>query len=539
MRTPQDIDENPDVSIDMLLAGDRPAVQEPAEDPAGATAARPKPRLIQRIPVLRVFAAPDLAETEALGEAGGEVEEWAPFAEQGARLRLNNRKARSGLYAPAVTGAPSTTRQAEILNTALIAAPTGVEGVAAGRDVLSQTAISKDPITDYNATPRRVTSTNVVALGDVGSSKSGYTKTVYVLRPLILRKRRAVVFDKKDRGGEGEYAEIVRALTDPADARLGRENRPIRFALNGSGVRLNILDPMISAVNDDGLNNQLVYLETIPDLLRTGQGTSVRERKALRLAYRAMMRDFEGRRTPTIADLHDRLGTVDATEPSLEGASSFELERLHEAGMEMRFVFDELLTTYGEMFDGDTSEQVSLNQKLTSFDISQLPDAGPAIPMVMGLANLWLLGRVKRDRGWRTNVLIEEAGHILGGPLAVQQRSNIKLSRGLGISNIYNIHKGETDVPAGTPGMAVIEEAQTVHIFRHTRPEAAQWCVRTFGLNPDTADAITRLPNGHHFLKSGTGEPEIEIEHVRSTYEVALTDTDEALREDDELMEAS
>jgi hypothetical protein len=485
-----------------------------------------------RVPLLRIFAAPAPAEVEAAKDAGAGMGEWAPFEEQGSILRVKKRKAAAGFYAPSIPGAPSTTRQAEILNTALIAAPTGVAGVAAGRDVLSQTAISKDPITDYNATPRLVTSTNVLVIGNVGSGKSSYTKTVYVLRPLILRDRRAVVFDKKNEDGEGEYAELVRFHTNAEDRRAGRVNQPVRFALDGSGVRFNLLDPTISGVNDDGMNNQLVYLNTVPALIReNNKGADEWERKALRLAYREMMTKFEGVRTPTTADLHDLLGIINPKDPSLYGMSPETLELLHKSGISMRLCFNELLETYGAIFDGETSKSVQLNKLMTSFDISQLPDTGPSIPMVMGLANLWLLGTVRRDRGIRTNVLVEEAGHILSGPMAIQQRSNIKLSRGLGLSNIYNIHNGATDVLPGSPGMAVIEEAQTVHIFRQDKPEAAEWCVRTFGLNPDTASDIMRLENGHHFLKTGTDTSEIEIEHVRSSWEVDMTNTDGALAE--------
>ena len=250
----------------------------------------------------------------------------------------------------------------------------------------------------------------------------------------------------------------------------------------------------------------------------------------MRLAYRNVLASFEGNRTPTTADLHDRLGIIDRSEESLHGFNAASLERLEASGAAMRLIFNELLEHFGAIFDGETSKGVALNGKVTSFDISQLPDTGPVIPMVMGLSNLWLLGRVRKDRGIRTNVIIEEAGHILGGPLAVQQRSNIKLSRGLGISNIYCLHK-ETDVPAGSPGMAVIEEAQTVHVFRQTRPQSAQWCASTFGLDPESVPEIMSLPNGHHFLKSAADDPEIEIEHVRSDWEIQMTNTDGALVE--------
>lgn len=498
-----------------LITDTEPTTGEPEMAPGTQASAPTKKSWVRRIPFIRALAAPELGEVQAANEAGLSVGEWAPFEDRGTVLSRDRTLSPARLYAP---GAPTTTRQAEILNTAKIAAPTGVDGVALGRDVLSQTAVSKDPITDYNADPRRVSSPNVLNMGEVGAGKSSLAKCVYVIRPVILRNRRAVVFDKKNEQGEGEYAQIVRFFGSD----------PIRYALDGSGVRLNLLDPEISGTNDDGLNNQLAFLNTVPALMREGRGADEWERKALRLAYREVMGSFEGARTPTTADLHARLGVIDRSDPSLFGMSEAAVERLHEAGVSMRWVFDELLDHFGAIFDGETSAGVQLGGKVTSFDISQLPDTGPVIPMVMGLSNLWLLGRVRRDKGMRTNVVVEEAGHILGGPLAVQQRSNIKLSRGLGISNIYCLHK-ETDVPPGSPGMAVIEEAQTVHIFRQTRPEAAQWCVSTFGLNPESAEDITTLKDGHHLLKGAGSAPEYEVQNVRSDWEKTMTNTDAAM----------
>lgn len=499
-----------------ITTGNKP---EAAEDQAAAGQPKDRGRKIQlrSIPLLRAFAAPEASEIQAANDIGLGVGEWAPFEDRGMVLGRDKKISPARL---AVPGAPSTTRQAEILNTAKIAAPTGIDGVTLGRDVLSQTVVAKDPFTDYNAIPRRASSPNVVFVGDVGAGKSSACKCGYVLRPVILRNRRAVVFDKKNEQGEGEYAQIVRFFG----------NDPIRYALDGSGVRMNLLDPEISGTNDDGLNNQLAFLNTVPALLREGHGADEWERKALRLAYREVMRAFEGGRTPTTADLHSRLGVVDRADRSLAGMGEAAMERLHEAGVSMRWVFDELLDHFGAIFDGETSRGVQLNGKVTSFDVSQLPETGPVIPMVMGLSNLWLLGRVRRDRGMRTNVIIEEAGHILGGPMAVQQRSNIKLSRGLGISNIYCFHK-DTDVPPGSPGQAVIEEAQTVNIFRLTRPDAARWAVNTFGLNAGSAEDIMNLANGHYMLKGSGSVPEFEVEHVRSDWEIQMTNTDSAMAE--------
>ncbi len=58
----------------------------------------------------------------------------AVVAAAAAPLRASSRAAKHGWYAPHHRGAPSTTRQAEILNTALIGPPTGTAGIVNGRD---------------------------------------------------------------------------------------------------------------------------------------------------------------------------------------------------------------------------------------------------------------------------------------------------------------------------------------------------------------------------------------------------------------------
>ena len=170
-------------------------------------------------PILRAFAPP-AEPTVDVTEAPVEI---TPWGQPGTRLRVEHGAAARGKYAPAIQGAPSTTRQAEILNTALIGPPTGTTGVVTGRDVLSRTSIAHDPITAYNSTPREVSSPNVIIMGDVGAGKSTHTKANHVLRPLLLKNRRCVVFDKKDQAGEGEYSGVVR--------RYGYE--PIKFSPDG------------------------------------------------------------------------------------------------------------------------------------------------------------------------------------------------------------------------------------------------------------------------------------------------------------------
>lgn len=459
-------------------------------------------------PVFRVFAPPP---EPAVDDAEGS--EILPWTQPGTRLRSNPRAAARGLYAPKLQGAPTTTRQAEILNTALIGPPTGTRGVVTGRDVLSRTSIAHDPITAYNSVPREVSSPNVIIMGDVGAGKSTHTKANHVLRPLLLKGRRCVVFDKKDQAGEGEYSGVVR--------RYGYE--PIRFTPDGTGTTLNLLDPLI--LEGTGLSGQARLLNIVTRLARGDQQLDAWEEEALRAALRTTTENAGGR-APVLADVLPNLGNV-ADDPNYRTLSPTARDDLHKAGLSVRWTLNGLLDEYAGLLDGETSSTVDLSGKLTSFDISQLPDDGPAVPVVMAIGNMWMLGRLRRDRGWATTVVYEEGWHMIGGPSAQLIKANQKLSRGLGISNVFVMHKG-TDIPADSPGMTIIQEAQTVCVYRQSRPEDAAWCQRTFGFAPETAETIERLRDGHFIFKYGS-HPETHVQHILSRWEAEVTNTDEAL----------
>ena len=58
------------------------------------------------------------------------------------------------------------------------------------------------------------------------------------------------------------------------------------------------------------------------------------------------------------------------------------------------------------------------------------------VAVVMAIGHMWLTGRLKTERGSVTNVVYEEGWHMIGGPSAQLVKSNQKLSRALGISNV-------------------------------------------------------------------------------------------------------
>lgn len=444
--------------------------------------------------------------------------EVSPYELPGSQLRTKTRAAYRGLYAPSIAGAPSTTRQAAVLNTALIGQPTGTQGIANGRDQLSHTLVAHDPITAYNARPRLVSSPNTIVAGGVGGGKSSFVKTVCVGRPLLLKYRRAVVFDKKPQGDEGEYAAIARAY--------GAE--PLRFTLDGSGsTRLNLLDPLI--VRSAGAAGTYRLLHTIVRIARDNARLTEWEEEAIRAALTSTLDRYEGGRTPTMSDVLPFLGTV-PDEALYRDLAPSARDMLHHAGLGVRWTLTGLLDEYAGLLDGETSDSVDLTGKLTSFDISQLPNDGPAVNVVRAIGNEWMMGRLRgsANRGWGTTVVYEEGWDMVDGPTAHLLKSNQKLSRALGLSNVFVFHKGK-DIAPNSPGQTVISEAQSIYMFRQDRPEDAAWAVNTFDFEPSTAEVLQQLAPGHFIFKYGS-QPEVHVQHVRSEWERELTDTDDAMQ---------
>jgi hypothetical protein len=69
--------------------------------------------------------------------------------------------------------------------------------------------------------------------------------------------------------------------------------------------------------------------------------------------------------------------------------------------------------------------------------------------MVMAVANVWLLGTLRNQRNDQTNFIAEEGWSLSQGGTGRLMRSNSKLARGLGLSNIASFHHRQTS--PGTP----------------------------------------------------------------------------------------
>jgi hypothetical protein len=167
------------------------------------------------------------------------------------------------------------------------------------------------------------------------------------------------------------------------------------------------------------------------------------------------------------------------------------------------------------------------DRRLTSFDLSQLPADGPAIPLVMTVLNTWLTNLLRRDRGWLTTFVAEEGWHLAEGVGARIFQRNSKLSRGIGLANVVALHH-VSDISPDSPAISMLQEAGTAYLYAQNRPSDAQRCIDLYSLPPHLLDDLMALPQGMCLLKIDTGAP-IAMQHLRSQWEVAITDTDAAM----------
>lgn len=417
----------------------------------------------------------------------------------------------------------STTRQTAALHLAVAGAPTSSRGLYAGEDMMTGWPVFQDPIQGYRE--RALSSPNCVLIGDVGGGKSSFSKTWVLMRNLMLG-RRVVVVDKKLQATgtageehEGEYAQLSRAL--------GRA--PIRFTGPG-GVCVNPLDPVITGISEDadGTSVQTVLLKAILDEVMERRLTQD-ESKALRVATQAALSLARDRGTvATIRDIARYL-LEPVAEVVAQQLGHYSVDEYAQWGRQVGFALEECIDgDLAGLIDGETSPEVRLRSGLTVFDISALPDDGPAVPVVMAIINTWLRATLIAQREVvPTYFLVEEGWHLVTGSFARVSQQNTKKSRGLALSTVTN-YQHLSDVPADSPAIATIKEAGIAAIFAQAKDDDARECQQLFGLPSSSVDLIKNLERGVCLFKVGTN-PAILMRASRSRIEAQFADTDGAL----------
>ena len=430
---------------------------------------------------------------------------------------------RLGFYDPAAPGVASSTRQMEFSHMAIASPPTSHRGLVFGVDAGSGWMIVHDPFTAYGDT---IESPNVCVIGDLGQGKSSAMKTWSVLRQLILG-RRVVVIDKKFQKdiGAGEYTPLARRL----------EVAPVQFRIGGGGSRINILDPRIAArLNEESgegeastpAGQSMLLRAVMEEALR--RPMSPKEGKAVRMAHRQALADAKA--AGEIADITHVLKALYVPDEEATLATGLTVDEVRAWGQDPAFELERMIEDdLSGLIDGPTSEDIQLNAGLTVFDVSLLPEDGPALPIVMTIINTWLANTLYRqEEAVPTVLVIEEAWHTIQGSVATVTRRNTKLSRALSLSCQFAFHH-ISDIPEDSPAISMLKECGTVLLYKQQKSADALACEDMFNLPPGSADVISRLVKGTCLFKIGSHDP-FEAIHVRSPLEVELTNTDGAMK---------
>ena len=440
---------------------------------------------------------------------------------------------RMGFYDPAAPGVNSSTRQMEFSHMAIASPPTSHRGLVFGVDAGSGWMIVHDPFTAYGDT---IESPNVCYIGDLGQGKSSAMKTWGVLRQLILG-RRVVVIDKKYQKdlGAGEYTPLAQSLG----------LAPVRFRIGAGGSRINILDPRIAARLDEtpapgtlepntGGSGETSTPAGQSMLLRAVMEEALRrpmtpkEGKAVRMAHAQALATAQA--AGEVAHIRHVLHALYHPDHATACTIGLTVDELRGWGQDPAFELERMIDDdLAGLIDGPTSADIQLGAGLTVFDVSLLPEEGPALPIVMAVINTWLANTLYRQaEPVPTILLIEEAWHTVQGSVAAVTRRNTKLSRALSLSCQFAFHH-ISDIPQDSPAVAMLKECGTVLLYKQEKSADAFACEDMFNLPVGSAAVIAHLVKGTCLFKIGSHDP-FEAIHVRSTLEVELTDTDGAMK---------
>lgn len=409
----------------------------------------------------------------------------------------------------------TTTRQAEALRVSVSSSSGSEQALLVGQDLDTGELTYSDPISDYAMADGPKSASRIV-LGAVGVGKSSFLKTNGVLRPLLLGRRVAVVDKKFQADVEGgEYTKVC--------STLGVE--PLRFTTDGTGMKINALDPRISMSQGNNKSGQSGLLRAI---LREALSRPLapREGKALRVAHAqaiGLARDEH-----RVADIRDVVAALARPDRTAAEQTAVSVEELREWGLDARFELERCIEEdLVGLIDGPTDERVQLNETFTSFDISTL-DNETALRIVMAIISTWFSHTfVTQKQVVPTHFVVEEGWHLAAGSFAEVIRSNIKLSRGMALANEFAFHH-LSDLPSDTAAMSMIKEAGHAAFYHQDKDADAEAIVREFSLPGDSGETLKALSPGM-FLYWQSGRAIRLVQHLRSDEEQQVTDTDSAM----------
>jgi hypothetical protein len=421
----------------------------------------------------------------------------------------------------------------------------GVDGCYIGREAAGG-LFCFDPWECYSK--GKLTSPNMVVLGQIGRGKSAFVKS-FIWRQRCFG-RQCWVLDPK-----GEYEALALACGGP----------PLRLG-PGLGLRLNPLDVNPSLPGGSGpgspggsgpapslSSSALVSAAAAqrPDASpgQSGQGPAHQRRAELlgallasslgrplqpeeRAAADVALGAVEGRSAvPILPLVADALLNPVPSDANLLGTDT---EGLRRDGRQVALELRRLV--HGDlagMFDGQTSPGVELGAGMVVLDLSRLY-ASPALGLLMVCALSWLQSALAAGSAKRL-VVLDEAWAVLSHLATARWlQATFKLSRAYGVANVAVVHRLSDLKAAGHDGSqeqrlaeGLLADAETRVVFGQA-PGEAERAGELLGLSGTEQMILAQLPRGVALWR--VGRTSYLVEHDLSAEEMALVDTDSAMR---------
>jgi hypothetical protein len=389
----------------------------------------------------------------------------------------------------------------------------GVDGCYIGREA-SGSLFCFDPWECY--AKGKLTSPNVVVFGQIGRGKSAFVKS-FVWRELCFG-RHCWVLDPK-----GEYGALA-AASGATPLRLGP----------GLGLRLNPLDVGRAAQSSQpgGSPAHQRRAELLGALLGSSLGRPLlpQERAAADVALSVAEERTE---LPTLPLVAEALLRPQEQQARLLGTN---LDGLRQDGRQVALELRRLV--HGDlagMFDGETSPGLDLSAGVVVLDLSRLYGS-PALGLLMVCALSWLQSTLAVGSATKRLVVLDEAWALLSHLATARWlQATFKLSRSYGVANVAVVHRLSDLRAAGQEGSeqqrlaeGLLADAETRVVFGQA-PGEAERAGELLGLSRNEQALLCQLPRGVALWR--VGQSSFLVEHELCPEELALADTDSAMRE--------
>ena len=367
-----------------------------------------------------------------------------------------------------------------------------------------------------------LTNSNMLILGEPGNGKSTAVKTMLWRQAGYYGPRRFVAISDP----KGEYAPLAAALAMPT----------VKLMPGGSD-RLNPLDPGPGDPDTSILARQGLLIGLIGSVLR--RDLNPVEESILAIAVQRIDGARRGRPAATLSDLARLLGDLAAELAEHQHLSLLSVEERNTAVTALRIALVKLLEhTLRGMFDGPSTLPADWTAGTgIVIDLSSVFDNPDALQLVQLTANAWLSTQLAAlEAQGRRGILVEDEVWATTGSerSAKALQARLKLCRLYGIWNVLVTHrlsdlKAQADdgTSASKVAAGLVGDIQTKVVFRQATDQLAD-AERLLRLNTKTVGLLPELTKGRAlWLVAGR---KAVVHHVLGAHEVALTDTDQAMK---------